>query len=232
MFQTWSTFSALHWSYEASAIQPLLPPGLTVDTHDGTAWVSLTPFLMAGVRVPGLPPVPWASTFCETNVRTYVRDGAGQDGLWFLTLEASRLAFVVGARAALGVPYCWASMALERPARAVRYRSRRRAPGPTAACSDVTVVPGESIPPAELTELDLFLTSRWRGYALTPIGLRLLPVEHEAWPLRRAAVEALEETLLTTCGLPPPEGEPLVHHSPGVHVRFGSPVPVSPAEAT
>ena len=231
MFQTWSAFSALHWRYEPSELQRLLPAGLTVDTFDGAAWVSLTPFLMTGVRAPGLPPVPWASTFCETNVRTYVRDGAGHDGLWFFTLEASRLAFVVFARAALGVPYCWASMALERRAAAVRYRSRRRGPGPAEAQSDITVAPGQEIPRAEMTELDVFLTSRWRGYAPTPVGLRFVPVEHEPWPLRRALVEELDETLLACCGLSPPEGEPLAHYSPGVDVRFGPPVSVPVADA-
>ncbi len=223
MFQTWRAFSALHWRYEPSELQRLLPPALTVDTLDGAAWVSLTPFLMSAVRVPGLPPVPGLSTFCETNVRTYVRDAAGHDGLWFLTLEASRLAFVVFARAALGAPYCWASMALERQPGAVRYRSRRRAPGPVDACSDVTVTPGEPVAPADMTELDVFLTNRWRGYTTTPVGLRFLPVEHEPWPLRRAAVEQLDETLLTACGLSPPREEPLVHYSPGVHARLGPP---------
>jgi uncharacterized protein YqjF (DUF2071 family) len=226
MFQTWSTFSALHWRYDPALVQPLLPNELTVDTFDGAAWVSLTPFLMTGVRLPGVPPVPRASTFCETNVRTYARDAAGRDGLWFFTLEASRLAFVVAARAALGVPYSWAAMALERDDGALRYRSRRRAPGPTDAASRIAVVPGDAIPPDELGDLDVFLTGRWRGFAPTPVGLRFLPVEHEAWPLQRATLEELDETLLAACGLPPPEGEPVVHYSPGVHVRFGPPVPV------
>lgn len=226
MFQTWSTFSALHWRYEPAVVQRLLPDELTVDTFDGDAWVGLTPFLMTGVRLPGLPPVPGASTFCETNVRTYARDPAGRDGLWFFTLEASRLAFVAAARAALGVPYCWASMTLEREGRAVRYRSRRRAPRPTDAATRITVVPGGVIPPEEVTERDVFLTGRWRGFAPTPVGLWFLPVEHEAWPLQRAAVEELDETLLAACGLPAPEGDPVVHYSPGVHVRFGPPVPV------
>jgi uncharacterized protein YqjF (DUF2071 family) len=227
MLQTWSTFSALHWRYDPSVIQALLPDELTVDTSEGAAWVGLTPFLMTDVRLPGLPPVPRASTFCETNVRTYARDAAGQDGLWFFTLEASRLAFVVAARAALGVPYTWASMALEEEMGAVRYRSRRRAPGPTDASSRITVAPGDPIPPEELSELDVFLTGRWRGFAPTPVGLRFLPVEHEPWPLRRATVEELDQTLLTACGLPPAEGDPIVHYSPGVHVRFGPPKSVA-----
>lgn len=227
MLQTWSTFSALHWRYDPAVIQRLLPGTLTVDTFDGAAWVGLTPFLMTDVRLPGLPPVPRASTFCETNVRTYARDADGRDGLWFFTLEASRLAFVVAARAALGVPYTWASMALERETSTVRYRSRRRAPGPAHATSRITVAPGNGIPAEEVSELDVFLTGRWRGFAPTPVGLAFLPVQHEAWPLQRAGVEELDETLLAACGLPAAEGDPIVHYSPGVHVRFGPPESVA-----
>lgn len=227
MYQTWSTFSALHWRYDPAAVQRLLPPSLTVDTMDGAAWVSVTPFLMTDVRLPGLPPVPRASTFCETNVRTYARDAEGRDGLWFFALEASRLAFVVAARATLGVPYNWASMSLERERGIVRYRSRRRAPGPADATSHIVVAPGEPIPPEEVSELDVFLTGRWRGFAPTPVGLRFLPVAHEPWPLHRAGLEELDESLVAACGLPPPTGEPLVHYAPSVHVRFGPPTSVS-----
>lgn len=225
--QTWSTFSALHWRYDADVVQRHLPASLTVDTLDGTAWVSITPFLMTDVRLPGLPPVPRASTFCETNVRTYARDAEGRDGLWFFTLEAARLAFVVAARAALGVPYTWAAMTLEREPGLVRYRSRRRAPGPVDAASRIAVAPGDPISPGELSALDVFLTGRWRGFAPTPVGLKFLPVEHEPWPLHAARLEELDESLVAACGLPPPEGEPIVHHAPAVHVTFGPPVPVA-----
>jgi uncharacterized protein YqjF (DUF2071 family) len=35
----------------------------------------------------------------------------------------------------------------------------------------------------------------------------------------------VEDHLLTTAGLPAPEGEPLVHYSPGVDVAIGRPEP-------
>jgi uncharacterized protein YqjF (DUF2071 family) len=33
--------------------------------------------------------------------------------------------------------------------------------------------------------------------------------------------------MLTDAGLPPPEGQPLVHWSPGVDVRMGAPRPAA-----
>src|SRR5450759_1646433 len=37
---------------------------------------------------------PWVSDFCETNVRTYVRDGNGRAGIWFFSLDAASLGAV------------------------------------------------------------------------------------------------------------------------------------------
>src|SRR5215213_6036141 len=72
MYHQWDHITFLHWSYPSSVVQRLLPPGLTVETADDQAWVGLTPFLMQGVRAPGIPAVPWLSRFPETNLRTYV----------------------------------------------------------------------------------------------------------------------------------------------------------------
>lgn len=222
-YQTWSTFTAISWPYDAAVVQALLPPGLEVQTAEGTAWVSITPFLMTDVRPPGLPAVPRLSTFPETNVRTYVVDRTGQDGIWFFSLEAACLGLVLAARGAYRVPYCWAAMAIDRRGPTIHYRSRRRWPGPQAARSEITVEPGDPITPEDLTDLDVFLTHRWRGYTLLPVGLGYVPVAHEPWPLWRATLRGVDETLLGTAGLPRPAADPLLHYSPGVHARLGLP---------
>ncbi|MBV9031955.1 MAG: DUF2071 domain-containing protein [Pseudonocardiales bacterium] len=127
IYQRWQTFTFLHWAYDPGDVQRLLPSGLDVHTYDGVAWVGLTPFLLCDFRLPGFPAIPGLSTFPETNVRTYVVDRNGRDGLWFLSLDASGLATVLGARASLGVPYHWAAMTVEANS-TVTYRSRRRYP--------------------------------------------------------------------------------------------------------
>lgn len=87
--QGWSSLTFLHWPCPAEVVQGLLPDRVEVDTFDGTAWVSVTPFLMTGFRLGPLPPFGPLSTFPETNVRTYVRGPDGRDGLWFLSLEGT-----------------------------------------------------------------------------------------------------------------------------------------------
>ncbi|MBM49753.1 MAG: hypothetical protein CMP27_07970, partial [Roseibacillus sp.] len=72
MHQRWENLLFLHWAVPAQSVKEHLPPGLEVDTYNGTAWVGVVPFFMRGVRPRFLPSVPGLSNFLELNVRTYV----------------------------------------------------------------------------------------------------------------------------------------------------------------
>jgi uncharacterized protein YqjF (DUF2071 family) len=203
----------LHWSYEPSVVQALLPDGFEADTFDGRAWVGMTPFVMSDFRLGPIRGVPGLSTFPETNVRTYARGPDGRDGLWFFSLEAASLPLVVGASTLYGVPYRWAAMGVDR-GDTVRYRSRRR----------VGARVGE--PDHHPAPLDDWLTGRWRAWTRIAGRRCAVPVHHEPWPLWHATVVDLHQSLLPAAGLPEPHGPPRVRHSPGVHSRLGLPRPV------
>src|SRR5207247_4693916 len=119
MRQDWERPTFLHWRFDAGAVQSLVPPPLSVERFDGSAWVSLVLFRMR-VHPPAGPVVPWMGVFPETNLRTYVRGPDGGRGIWFLSVEAGRLAPTVAARAVLGLPYHWASMTLREAGGAIR----------------------------------------------------------------------------------------------------------------
>jgi uncharacterized protein len=231
MLQQWRLLTFLHWRYPAAVVQALLPPGLTAQTFDGTAWVGLVPFMMQGVRGPGLPALPWLSRFPETNVRTYVPGPDGRVGIWFFSLDAARVAPVLAGRTGYGLPYCWASMRARAYGGELAYRSVRRWPGPARALCDAVVQPGRPYQEHELGPLDHFLTARFRLYSL--VGGRLVgaDAEHPPWPLHRGTMRYLHQDLLQAGGLPAPEGEPLVHTSPGVAVRIGLWHPLPPLQA-
>ncbi len=220
MRQRWDRLTFLHWAFDPADVQRLLPDGLTADLHGGAAWVGLVPFYMH-VATPGGRQVPWASRFCETNVRTYVTDGAGRPGIWFLSLDAARFGAVAVARTTYRLPYFWSSMELAGTEGAIRYRSRRRFPGPRPAVSQVTVSPGAPYAASELTGRDHFLTARWILFSITGGRRRLARACHEPWPLHRAEVLTLDDHLIEAAGLPRPSGPPLVHYSPGVDVTIG-----------
>ena len=222
MYQTWSWLTFLHWPYAPQVVGRLLPQGLEVHAFDGLAWVGVTPFLMEDLRTPVAPAPPWFTSFPETNVRTYVRGPDGREGLWFFSLDAARLEPVLVARSTYALPYMWSAMRVERDGAAVRYRSRRRWPGPTPAASAVAVEVGARLAPGELGELDHYLTARWQLYTTLGPVLARSTVEHEPWPLHRAVLRELEGNLVEAAGLPAPAGEPVVHWSPGVHTRISA----------
>jgi uncharacterized protein len=223
MRQRWERLTFLHWRFKVADVQRLLPGGLEAETCDGAAWVGLVPFYMR-VAAPGGQRIPWVSNFCETNVRTYVRDQAGRSGIWFFSLDAARLGAVVTARVTpYRLPYFWSSMRLGERGNEIAYRSRRRWPRPRPAASRVRVRIGEPIAPADVTALEHFLTARWMLFSVTGGRSASARACHEPWPLHRAQPLVVEDHLITTAGLPAPEGEPLVHYSPGVDVAIGRP---------
>src|SRR3954449_13048064 len=126
MRQSWHDLTFLHWRYRVEDIRHLVPAGLEIDLCDDSAWVGLVPFMVLGLTLPKAPPVPWLSNFAETNVRTYVVDPTGRRGVWFFSLDAARLAAVIGARSAYALPYYWSKMRVDRDGEGVRYSSTRR----------------------------------------------------------------------------------------------------------
>jgi uncharacterized protein YqjF (DUF2071 family) len=219
MRQSWIDLTFLHSRYDPAVVRPLVPRELDLDLYDGAAWVGLVPFEIVGLAPPGLPALPWISHFPETNLRTYVVDRQGRRGVWFFSLDAARLAAVVGARVAYALPYFWARMHVVSDGRRVRYRSHRLQP--PLAMSTIDVHVGKRI--AEPSELEVFLTARWRLYARRLGWILHADIEHQPWPLRRAEVAGLQETLTDMAGLPEPRGDVLAHFSPRVDVLVAAP---------
>ena len=217
MFQGWEHISFLHWRYAADVIRQLLPQGLEPDTFDGSAWVGLTPFLLTGLRAPGTPALPWISRFPEMNVRTYVIGPDGKRGIWFFLLEAARLHAVVGARISYRLPYRWAAMKVSEKAGCLEYSSRRHFGHGFAS---IVIHPGAEIASGEQ---ERFLTARFRLYTVIAGRLSFADVEHEPWLLQECEVLKCRQDVIAHSGLPAPQGDPLGHHSRGVHVRIGTP---------
>ena len=101
MHQRWAELGFLHWPVPAEALRDLVPRGLTIDTHEGQAYVGVVPFTVTGARPMLMPPLPWVSDFHEVNVRTYVHLEGTDPGVWFFSLDASNPVVVAAARALL-----------------------------------------------------------------------------------------------------------------------------------
>src|SRR5437763_581979 len=82
--QTWEDLLFAHWRVDADVLRPLVPDALRLQTHDGAAWLGITPFKISALRLRGTLPLPRVSSFLELNVRTYVTAG-GKTGIWFFS---------------------------------------------------------------------------------------------------------------------------------------------------
>jgi uncharacterized protein len=211
--QIWRRLTFLHWSYDPNLIRSVIPAELELDTFDGAAWVGLVPFEIYGT--PGIPYFP------ETNLRTYVVGPDGSHAVWFFSLEAARVAAVLGARIGYHLPYFWARMRVTGEDGMVHYRSHRHWPHDSGAMTDLVIQPGLPYKADELTDRDHFLTARYRLYAKSRRGLRYAQIEHPPWPLARANVTKLRQTVFEKAGLPSPVGAPLVHYAAEVAVNIG-----------
>ncbi|WP_306326009.1 YqjF family protein [Streptomyces venezuelae] len=220
--QSWLDLAFVHWAVDPADVAPLLPAGTVPDTLDGVTYVGLVAFRMHRVGWFRLPGIPYLGSFPETNVRLYSVDEHGRRGVVFRSLDASRLVPVAVGRWAFRIPYVWSRMSVRSEGSTVTYTSSRRWPGPRGARSALRVDVGERV--TEPTALEHFLTARW-GMHSAFLGQPLyLPNTHPRWPLHRATLLDLDETLLAAAGLARPSGPPVsVLYSPGVPVRFSGP---------
>ena len=174
----------------------LLPTGLTVDTWQGNAWIGLVAFRMSGVRPRWSPAIPYLSRFPETNVRTYVRYGDNEPGVWFFSLEAARLPAVLIARWGWQLNYRWSRMRVDRHANQVSYSARRWLDGNAGANITAEIdVQGRGEPALGRKgenyslpgSLDEFLVERYVFFNVGRRG-RILQgrVRHSPYPLFRA----------------------------------------------
>lgn len=220
MRQRWADLLFLHWTVPPESLQRLLPPGLTLDTYAGEAYVGLVPFTMTGVRPAWLPSVPWLSAFHEVNVRTYVHFEGRDPGVWFFSLDAANPVAVRLARALWKLPYHFARMTLRRDESGeVAYASERLWPGPTPAACALRYAPVGPVTPAVAGSREHFLAERYILYAYGGGRLWTGRVHHAPYPLQAATVRALDESLVAAAGIARPDDAPLAHYAAEARVH-------------
>jgi uncharacterized protein len=191
-------------------LQRVVPDELPLDTFDGSAWLGVTPFHVAAVRVRGLPHLPGVTSFGETNVRTYTTIG-GKPGVYFISLDAASRLAVAGARRTYRLPYFHARISTRRTERSIDYRLSRAADdGPPAELFLSYGADGAPVQ-ARPGSLGYFLAERYCLYTLDE-NRRVLraDIHHPPWPLQPAVAEIERNTMGAQIGQRL-EGEPLLH---------------------
>jgi uncharacterized protein len=209
----WRDLLFMHWPVEADALRPLVPPALSIDTFEGSAWLGVVPFDMTGVRPHFLPAVPGLSNFPEINLRTYVT-AEGRPGIWFFSLDAHSRVAVRLARATFRLPYFDAKMYCHASGDRVDYRSLRTHRGAPHAEFAVRYSPvGEPFESGKGT-IENFLTERYCLYSANGKGNVFRgDIHHHLWPLQPAEAEVSTLDMTQQIGLKLPETGPLLHFS-------------------
>ncbi|XAS64751.1 DUF2071 domain-containing protein [Micrococcaceae bacterium Sec5.8] len=246
MDQRWEDAVFLHWRITDAVAAPFMPRGVVPDSFDGSAWVGLIGFRMRGAGLGRGPGIPYFGSFDEINVRLYSREPNGTRGVVFLSLDATRLAVVLAARAA-GIPYVWSRAGFRgegtlTPSAGVGLSGASLSgaalsaghPGQTGpqagywvrrfrggARSDFAVAPELD---AEATDpLSLHLTARFGLHTRFRGRTIYVPNTHTEWPLYHAELTHAEDQLVAAAGITvagPPDS---VLFSPGVRTQFGRP---------
>lgn len=210
MHQNWGKLLFLHWSVPVSVLRPMIPRALTIDTYDGGAWVSITPFTMWGIRPVMLPAIPVLSDSHELNFRTYVH-AEGVPGVWFFSLDASNAIAVLAARLGFHLPYFKADMKLEESGESVTFTSRRTDSAGAGAKFDATWTRGKTLPRPTPESLEFFLVERYCLYAARGERIYRARIFHQPWSLRGAVVDSLSSTIGESHGIELPANPALVH---------------------
>jgi uncharacterized protein YqjF (DUF2071 family) len=210
-FQEWRDLLFLHWRVPAQELRPRVPPQLSIDEREGSAWVSMTPFTLRNGRLRGLPPLP---DFHELNFRTYVTHPRGGPGIWFFSLDAASLVAVAAARLSVRLPYFLARME-----RGEGWYRSRRAGG--RGNFEVRYAKGRELGRAPSGSLLEFLVERYQLYsrAAGP-ALWRGPVRHEPWILFEAQPSEVHEDLSAAAGLRALGRPDSCQWTPGVSVAF------------
>jgi uncharacterized protein YqjF (DUF2071 family) len=205
--QTWRNLLFAHWRVPEERLRRVMPPQLPLHLYDdGSAWLSITPFVVTGLRLRGTPPLPWVSHFPELNVRTYV-ELDGKPGIYFFSLDAGRRAAVIAARRTYRLPYFHSRMRAERAGDQIEYSSERiDSSGPTASFRGSY---GPAGPPVG-DHLSRWLAERYCAYTIDERGRpQRVDIHHPPWPLKQAHADLDAQGMAEQIGIRL-EGEPIL----------------------
>jgi len=222
MHQNWENLLFLHWAFDPMDIRPLVPPELEIDVFADRAWVGVTPFRMTGVRLHSLPEIPGLNTFLELNVRTYVHH-QGVPGVYFFSLDASRLVPTVAARMFYFLPYFKADMEFTENDGEFRFSSRRLN---SHARFEAHWRSGQRLRDPSVDSLAFFLVERYALFVGIGKQVHMVRIYHHPWILDEAIVSSWESTVISTLGISQPGEAPLAHFSRFLNVEAWEPLPV------
>jgi uncharacterized protein YqjF (DUF2071 family) len=216
--QRWNDLLFAHWPVPPVDLAERLPEGLQIDTFEGSAWLSVTPFWTDRIKIRGVPPLPGLRCFPELSLRTYVREQrTGLPGIYTFSLEVGSLLALLVGRTAQHLPCHWADMRVEqRGEREISYFSRRR----LTASPVIFQARYRGLGPTRKTaewragSLEYFLLERSCQFTSNHAGLtQRANLHYVSWPLEAAEAQIEQNGLAEAIGIHLPLQPPVMHYS-------------------
>ncbi|NOU93337.1 DUF2071 domain-containing protein [Paenibacillus sp. LMG 31456] len=218
MKQTWLDLLFAHWPIRYNQLRELVPPGLELDTYEGYAWISIVPFRMDSIRMRGLPPIPYTSSFEELNVRTYVTVG-DKPGVYFFSLDAANRLAVMTARSFFYLPYFNANMKLEEREGVYDYVSHRKDKRGALVSYEGTYSPVSPAFYSKPGTIEHWLTERYCLYSVDKQNqVWRGEIHHLPWTLHAAEADFKINTMALGQGITVMDTKPLLHFSKQLEV--------------
>ncbi|MFC4359801.1 YqjF family protein [Halobium salinum] len=211
----------LHWRVDPERLRSRLPASLSLDVHDGSAWLSLVACRVDSLRPRGAPrSLGW--TYPEAHLRTYVTTGDGDLASYLFAVECGDPT-VARVATATGFPYRRADAVIDREPDTFRFRSERTGPGAPPATVEVAYRPADRPP---IVERDRWLVKRPVQFASPNGRLRRLTLRAGEYDLRPARATVETNDLFAAEGLPTPQSPPVARFCPSLTMAAGLPRPV------
>jgi uncharacterized protein YqjF (DUF2071 family) len=186
MTAEWKWLVMVNYAVEPSLLEPLVPRGTELDSHDGSVYLSLIGFLFNRSRIFRVP-IPLHQSFEEVNLRFYVRRGEKR-GVVFIRELVPR--YWVATIARLGYNEKYLSVPMSHRIQTALPNGAIEAEYAWGAephrCSVRLVTDEESFLPAA-GSLSEFITEHYWGYAAQADGSsKEYEVQHPQWQVRNA----------------------------------------------
>ncbi len=207
-----------HWPIDVAALEAVVPDPLTIDTFEGSGWISVLTHEVTEATLDALPVSP-LPTFGEVEFRTYVRH-EGDSGVYFFSCDTGQQLTSIVSDLVFALPYYPATVSFDRRNGQFIVRSRRKT-SPQARF-DVTYQPTGDASTAESGSLEEFLIERHTYFIeddsdqadTAPGELVIGHVERDPWQIAPAEANIRVNTLFRSLDMEHPDERPRFHYSP------------------
>ncbi|MFT7591116.1 MAG: hypothetical protein ACI9UJ_001037 [bacterium] len=180
-YQEWNDAVFLHWKVDLTELRKHVPSDMTIDLHEGQAWVSLVAFNMEKVAIKNLPPINGISNFHELNIRTYVRY-KDVPGVYFISIQAFNRVGCFLARQFTSLPYLFAKISRTNGVFTCTNKKEN-------SCFHLEYKKEQSL--SETGPLDHWLIERYALFQNSAQQINRFDIHHMPWSLSSISINAI-----------------------------------------